>query len=144
MKRGRLSQRVKNVRRQPAAPSKGGWRLLAWCVKHELAFILCGALVFGLLMLLGHAGGAFFGPANEVIAVLSVLWLVGVFLFTVLVMDGNPKYRKWGAWICAGTGALAGAGIGWICSASPQWIGAFFALGALLGVTKPVWLLKFF
>jgi hypothetical protein len=144
MKRARLPQRVRTLRQQQGVPSTGGWRLLEWIVGHELAFILCGGLVFGLLMVLGHAARVFFGPASEFVRVLSMLWLAGIFLLTVLVMDDNPKYRKSGAWICAAAGAVAGAAIAWLCSAPAEWIATLCGLGALLGVSKPVWLLKLF
>ncbi len=142
-RRRRLSQRVKSVRQHEVVESSGGWRVVDWLIGHELALILGGGVVVALLIAISHTR-MFAGPADRMVGVMATLWIVGLFLFTVLLMDDNPKYRKSGAWICAAVGAAAGGAVAWIFSGSLEWVGAGVALGAILGATKPVWLFHFF
>lgn len=137
-RKGRLVKAVKRrVDRQPEA-TQAAWRWLAWLAQHEFLFVLAGAAVFALATMASHRLSAF-ESAQSFLKVFSVLWVVGVFLFIVVVTDDNRKYARTATKTQAVSGAIAGAGIALALGAPWHGIAVGLMVGAFLGLFAKHW-----
>ena len=126
--------------RQDPLPGRlrGIWRFLAWLPDHEVAFVLIGGLAFALVTIAGNALGVF-DSFGVFLHVLTLFWVVGIFLFVVLVTDANAKYAKSRTLIRIACGAMAGLVIAMLLSAPMIGIALGVLAGAILGYFGPDW-----
>jgi hypothetical protein len=133
-----MSKRARRRPQLPAEEPSGIWKFLEWLLRHELAFVVVGGLVFAVVTLLPYVAGGF-DSASVFFKLVAVLWGFGMFLIVVLVTDDNPKHAKRGDLIRIACGAVVGAGIALSFAAPLTGIALGFVIGAVLGFFGPHW-----
>jgi uncharacterized membrane protein len=128
---------------------------LAWITGSQIRLVLACGLVFALVnsvpeMLVGVAEGAREAPGTEspesffplmavLIRLFLALFVFGVFLGIILVTEEEPEYARSGPWIRVVCGAMAGAAIAVLVSASWEGAAACASIGGVLGYFGKRW-----
>jgi hypothetical protein len=140
-KQGRLQRGIRRKRAAATVPKETRFvgRFFDWLIANEMAFVVLGGAVFGLLMMVTHLAV----PDSLGVTGLKVLagfWMFGIFAFVVVVTDGNRKYARSGGTIRTVSGAVTAVVIGLLMFApSVELVGVSAAIGALLGATALHW-----
>lgn len=140
-KQGRLQRGLRRKRGAAPVPARAGTirRCFDWLIANEVAFVLAGGAVFGLIMMVEHLAFPY-GSGPLGVKVFAGFWLFGIFVFITIATDDNRKYARSGGVIRTLSGAVTAVVIGlFMFAPSVELVGVSAAAGAFLGATALHW-----